>query len=44
MDPIGRMIWGIIIAVIIGLTLVRECYAMKLELHTNVTVVDDAIR
>lgn len=27
-----------------ALTLAKECYAMKLELLTNVTVVDDAIR
>lgn len=27
-----------------ALTLAKECYAMKLELLTNATVVDDAIR
>jgi hypothetical protein len=27
-----------------ALTLAKECYTMKLELLTNVTVVDDAIR
>jgi predicted subunit of tRNA(5-methylaminomethyl-2-thiouridylate) methyltransferase len=29
---------------IMALTLAKECYAMKLELITNATVVDDAIR
>jgi hypothetical protein len=27
-----------------ALTLAKECYAMKLELLTNATVVDDSIR
>ena len=25
-------------------TIVKECYSMKLDLPTNVTIVDDAIR